>query len=144
MLKITVLYTLFAVIATIVNLGSQAVSVWVYTGAFSIELSILVGTACGLIVKYWLDKHYIFAFETDNISHDGQLFVLYTVMGVATTLVFWGTEYLFHWLFATDAMRYLGGAIGLAIGYLIKYQLDRRYVFVNRNADDAASVVSQH
>jgi hypothetical protein len=26
-------------------------------------------------------------------------------------------------------MRYLGGIIGLAIGYLMKYRLDRRYVF---------------
>ena len=26
-------------------------------------------------------------------------------------------------------MRYLGGVIGLAIGYLTKYHLDKRYVF---------------
>ena len=26
-------------------------------------------------------------------------------------------------------MRYLGGVIGLMIGYIIKYQLDKRYVF---------------
>jgi hypothetical protein len=26
-------------------------------------------------------------------------------------------------------MRYLGGIIGLAIGYLTKYRLDKRYVF---------------
>jgi hypothetical protein len=26
-------------------------------------------------------------------------------------------------------MRYVGGCIGLAIGYVIKYRLDKRYVF---------------
>jgi len=26
-------------------------------------------------------------------------------------------------------MRYVGGVIGLAIGYYVKYQLDKRYVF---------------
>ncbi|HMU91334.1 MAG TPA: GtrA family protein, partial [Pseudomonadales bacterium] len=31
--------------------------------------------------------------------------------------------------FATKEMRYLGGIIGLAIGYLAKYHLDKRYVF---------------
>ena len=50
-------------------------------------------------------------------------------MGLATTVVFWGTEAVFHFLFDSDAMRYVGGAIGLSIGYLIKYQLDARYVF---------------
>ena len=29
-------------------------------------------------------------------------------------------------------MLYLGGAVGLAIGYVLKYQLDKRFVFVTR------------
>ena len=49
---------------------------------------------------------------------------------MVTTLVFWGTEFAFHLAFQTDAMRYLGGVIGLVIGYAIKYQLDKRYVFI--------------
>ena len=31
-------------------------------------------------------------------------------------------------------MRYLGGMIGLAIGYLTKYHLDKRYVFRTESA----------
>ena len=34
-----------------------------------------------------------------------------------------------HHIFETKEMRYLGGVIGLAIGYLTKYHLDKRYVF---------------
>ena len=43
--------------------------------------------------------------------------------------IFWGLEFGFNWVFHTKEMRYLGGIIGLAIGYLIKYQLDKRFVF---------------
>ena len=48
---------------------------------------------------------------------------------LATTVIFWGFEFGFDHLFATKEMRYLGGILGLAIGYLSKYFLDKRYVF---------------
>ena len=62
---------------------------------------------------------------------EAQTFALYTAMGLATTAVFWGTELAFHWAFGTDAMRYLGGVLGLVAGYGLKYQLDKRYVFTS-------------
>jgi len=34
-------------------------------------------------------------------------------------------------------MRYLGGAIGLTLGYVIKYRLDKRFVFVTRKPSTA-------
>ena len=51
-------------------------------------------------------------------------------MAVITTLIFWGTEYTFHLIYETELMRYIGGLIGLAIGFYVKYQLDKKYVFV--------------
>ena len=50
-------------------------------------------------------------------------------MGLFTTFVFWGVEFAFQYVFGTDGMRYLGGAIGLTIGSIIKYKLDKRFVF---------------
>ena len=129
--KIAVLYTLFAVVSTAINIGSQMVSIWVYEGPFSVEISILVGTAMGLPLRYFLEKRYIFNFTSKNLVHDGKLFVFYSVMGVITTLIFWGTEYAFHLIYDTDFMRYLGGVIGLSIGFYVKYQLDKKFVFVN-------------
>jgi putative flippase GtrA len=128
---ILTLYALLAVLATAVNIGSQYVMIWLYAGAYAIPISIFVGTLVGLVLKYFLDKKYIFKFRANNMSHDGKVFVLYTAMGVATTFVFWGVEYAFHWYFASELMRYVGGVIGLAIGYVIKYFLDKRYVFVS-------------
>lgn len=126
------LYATFAVIATAANLGTQALVVWTYGGAYAVEVSILLGTAVGLPIKYVLEKRYVFEFRSNDLAHDGRLFFLYSIMGVGTTLLFWGVEYAFHWLFGTDAMRYLGGAIGLTLGYVIKYRLDKRFVFVSK------------
>lgn len=129
--SIAVLYTLFAAFSTAINIGAQMLSIWAYKGPYAVEVSILIGTAAGLPLRYLLEKRYIFAFKSNNIAHDGQLFVLYSFMGVFTTAIFWGVEYAFHLIFATDTMRYVGGVIGLAIGFYVKYQLDKKYVFVS-------------
>jgi putative flippase GtrA len=130
-MTITLLYTLFAALSTAINIGAQILSIWLYKGVNAVEVSILVGTATGLPLRYFLEKRHIFAFESKSIPHDGQLFALYSFMSVFTTAIFWGIEYSFQWLFGTDTMRYIGGGIGLAIGFYIKYQLDKKYVFVN-------------
>ena len=131
--RIAVLYAVFAVIATVVNIGSQALLIWFYHGPYAVPLSILVGTAASLPVKYLMEKRYIFSFTADNLSHDGRMFALYSFMGIFTTALFWGVEWAFHAAFGTPAMRYLGGAIGLSLGYAIKYHLDKRFVFVKRS-----------
>jgi len=136
--KIAVLYSLFAVLSTAINIGSQMLSIWIYKGPLAVEISILVGTAMGLPLRYFLEKRYIFNFTSKNLVHDGKLFVFYSAMGVITTLIFWGTEYAFHLIYDTDFMRYLGGIIGLSIGFYVKYQLDKKYVFVN-SANEAVS-----
>ena len=133
--RIAVLYTLFSVLSTVINIGSQMLSIWAYKGPYSVEISILVGTAAGLPLRYFLEKRYIVNFKSQNLRHDGKLFVFYSAMGVITTLMFWGTEYAFHLIYDTDSMRYVGGVIGLAVGFYVKYQLDKKYVFVNRNSE---------
>jgi len=50
--NIAVLYTLFAAFSTVINIGSQVLSIWAYTGPYAVELSILVGTAVGLPPRY--------------------------------------------------------------------------------------------
>lgn len=128
-IKLAVNYAIFALIATAVNIGVQDIVIRIYSGAFNILASVILGTCGGLVVKYILDKRYIFSFRTHSAFHDTQTFALYTLMGLVTTLVFWGFEFGFHYIFETRKMRYLGGIIGLALGYIAKYHLDKRYVF---------------
>lgn len=129
-MKLATSYALFALIAIAANILAQDISLRLYQGLGSVMLSILVGTAIGLALKYWLDKRFIFVFATQSLKHEGSTFMLYSLMGVLTTLIFWGTELAFEWIFQDQLMRYLGGVIGLTLGYLIKYQLDKRFVFI--------------
>lgn len=131
-MKLALIYTLLAAIATVANLISQEITTRLYYGPYHIALSILIGTGVGLVVKYILDKRYIFRFIARNAAHDGKTFILYALMGVVTTTIFWGFEFGFHHLFTSKEMRYLGGVIGLAIGYVTKYELDRHLVFRQR------------
>ena len=111
------------------NIGAQEIVVFLYRGVFNIPISIFFGTAVGILVKYFLDKNYIFKFHTNNAIHDRRTFFLYTIMGLITTPLFWGFEFGFQYFFATRTMRYFGACLGLTIGYITKYQLDKRFVF---------------
>lgn len=128
--RLALWYCIFAAIATLANLGTQELSTLIYSGSYSLFLSIILGTGTGLVVKYLLDKHYIFKYQTQSHSHNGQTFILYSIMGLITTFIFWGFEFGFDYYFQTKEMRYLGAVIGLSIGYISKYWLDKRFVFV--------------
>ena len=122
-------YAAFAVLATLANIGSQWLVFRADDGALAIWAALVVGAGVGLVVKYLLDKTWIFEDRETGLRAHGRKFTLYTVMGLATTAIFWGFELAFHLAFEADAMRYLGGVLGLAIGYVVKYRLDRRFVF---------------
>lgn len=122
----------------VVNICMQDIFLHLYKGDHGIFLSVLWGTGAGLVVKYWLDKNYIFRFRAANAMHDARTFMLYSAMGVLTTLIFWVFEFGFQVIFQTKNMRYLGGGIGLGIGYLVKYQMDKRFVF--RQSCDSRNV----
>lgn len=129
-MRIASLYALLAAIATIANIATQDVFLHAYRGPLHIAISIMLGTAAGLLVKYILDKRFIFHFKADDVAHDSRTFALYAAMGIATTAIFWGFEFSFNaWFDESTPWRYLGGILGLAIGYATKYQLDKRYVF---------------
>lgn len=128
-------YTAFAVVATAVNIATQDVATALYTGTGALWLGIFAGTATGLVTKYLLDRRWIFMEAPDSLAGHSRKFSLYTLMGVATTVIFWGTEWLFDRLSGGDEFwRYLGAVVGLAIGYTTKYHLDRRFVFGGRPA----------
>lgn len=121
-------YIIFCLIATLVNLGTQRVFIeLIFQNKYLIAL--LFGTLFGLITKYILDKKYIFFNYDVSIRSNSQMFTLYSFNGIFTTLIFWGTESFFYFVYQTTFAREMGALIGLSIGYLIKYQLDKRYVF---------------
>lgn len=124
-------YAGFAVLAMLANLGAQRL---VLAGSADVAavpsvLALGTGTLAGLVVKYLLDKRWIFYDRSAGVHAHSTRFALYSVMGIATTALFWITETLFWLLGGTQLARELGAILGLTIGYLVKYQLDRRFVF---------------
>jgi len=122
-------YSMFAVLATIANLGAQRIVLAINDTGYAFALAVFVGTAVGLVLKYILDKRWIFYDTTKGAAVHGKKFTLYTLMGVVTTLIFWGSETTFWLVWKTDVMREIGAVLGLMVGYVVKYNLDRRYVF---------------
>jgi putative flippase GtrA len=127
-------YSFFALIATLVNLCTQYPVFWIFKGEWVIYVALFVGTLTGLVAKYWLDKRWIFYYVPTSKSDDFSRFSLYALMGVFTTVIFWGTELFFFKIFNFENSQYVGGALGLLIGYFIKYALDKKFVFNKAHA----------
>ncbi len=123
-------YTLFAALSTVANIGAQYFCLYLYRRKFSLYIAMFAGTAIGLVLKYLLDKKYIFYYEVVNKREDLGKFVLYSMMGVLTTFIFWCFEITFHALFNFPSAKFIGAVVGLSIGYISKYNLDKRFVFV--------------
>jgi putative flippase GtrA len=132
-LKIATRYAVFAAVATLINLLTQELSLGLYQGSFALVTAMLAGTATGLVTKYLLDKRYIFNHVTGSPRDALKNFSGYTLTGVFTTALFWVCELGFDAVFASDAARIIGAILGLAAGYGIKYQLDKRFVFTPRD-----------
>ena len=126
-------YVLFAILATLANLMTQEASIRLVPGA-PLTFSILMGTVAGFVLKYILDKKWVFEDAYAGHRQELQKIGLYGAFSVLTTLVFWGFEIAFWMIWQTDFAKYTGAILGLAIGYAAKFLLDRSFVFRERQA----------
>ena len=128
--ELTLRYIAFAGVAIATNLAAQALVFAAYSGPLKLAIAIAVGTIVGLVVKFELDRRMIFYAPRQTAGATGVTFLFYASTGLFTTAIFWGIETLAY--FATGGApgsQYAGGFIGLSIGYLVKYQLDKKFVF---------------
>jgi putative flippase GtrA len=128
-LKLPLLYATFALIATAANLLMQKTVFLLVEFAYTLFLAMFLGTLIGLVVKYVLDKKWIFRFTPGSKTEDFTTFVLYTVVGIFTTLLFIAFEMTFYFYVDFAGAQYVGGGLGLMFGYTMKYFLDKQYVF---------------
>lgn len=124
-------YAAFAAIATVANLGTQRLVMRLGAQTPVFLAAVFLGTLVGLIIKYVLDKRWIFFDFGTGLKQHGHKFGLYTAMGLITTAIFWGAESAFWLVWHTEPTRELGAVLGLAVGYVLKYWLDRRFVFTD-------------
>ena len=125
-------YAAFALMAIIANLATQRAVLQFGETGVHFSAAVGVGTIVGLVVKYMLDKRWIFYDVATGSKSHGRKFSFYTAMGVFTTAIFWSTETAFWLIWQTDIMRELGAILGLSVGYVVNYNLDRRFVFTDR------------
>ena len=131
--EIIIRYGSFAALAILLNLATQRAMFWLFGAALgpvvATTIAMAMGTGVGLVVKYLLDKRWIFADPSTGIANHTRKFGLYTFFGGFTTAMFWATEGSFYAIYGTHTMREVGAVIGLVTGYVLKYFLDKRFVF---------------
>ncbi len=130
-MSLAVRYVVFALLATGANLAVQEAAIRLGSG---LAPSILAGTVAGFALKYALDKRWIFFDPYEGRGSEVRKVSLYGLFSVATTLIFWGTELLFWHVWETAFAKYAGALIGLAAGYAVKFELDRRVTFREQRA----------
>ena len=128
-----VLYVLFAALSMAANLLTQE-AVFRTAPVAALPLAILAGTAAGFVMKYVLDKKWVFADRYTTHRDELRKVSLYGVFSGFTTLIFWAFEVAFWAIWGTDFAKYAGAVLGLAIGYAVKYRLDRTFVFKEQAA----------
>ncbi len=123
------LFIIFAVIATFANLLTQRLILSINSSILFYFIAIFLGTLIGLLIKFFLDKRWVFFHKSIGIISQARTFSLYSSMGIFTTIIFWVTETIFWLIWKDEVMREIGALLGLSIGYIVKYKLDLRFVF---------------
>ncbi|GGX67538.1 hypothetical protein GCM10007385_40850 [Tateyamaria omphalii] len=121
-------YVATAVLSVLANLLAQEMTVRGMPDAH-LMVSIVVGTLVGFFIKYVVDKTWTFRERYTTPFGEAQRITLSGLFSVLTTLIFWAFELGFHAIWQTDFAKYLGAVMGLSIGYILKFWLDRRHVF---------------
>jgi putative flippase GtrA len=137
------LYVFFAFVSMAINIGTQIfVSLvvdlsktnffqYVLTGNITVKLivSMAIATIVAFIFKFIVDKIFIFKNINKKMKENLRQIFFYGLFAVITTLIFWGFELCFKYVFVFSYSEYLGGFVGLCIGYSLKFILDSRFVF---------------
>lgn len=122
-------YLFFSIIAIFINIVSQRLIFEVSESDHVFIFAISTGTLAGFISKYIFDKYLIFNDQSSIITEETKKLFKYSFFAVFTTAIFWFTEYIFWTVYQTHNAREIGAIIGLSIGYYLKYNLDKKYVF---------------
>ncbi len=125
-------YILFAILAMTVNIFFQYLSFLLIDHKYELYIAILNGTILGMILKYYLDKNFIFYYVKKEFNNKN-IFLLYIFTSIFTTIIFWAIELWFSYYINITYSEYLGALVGLTLGYSLKYILDKHLVFNNQS-----------
>lgn len=87
----------------------------------------VLGVGVSYIVKFILDKFIVFEKKDTNLKQTSKEFIKYFLFAIVTTAINIGGQYLLYKVFSWEYL--VAAIIPLAIGYIVKFLLDRKYVF---------------
>lgn len=128
------LYVIFSLLSIVVNIGVQSL-IFLALGrdTLVLMLAMSIGTIFSFAFKYIVDKKYVFNAKKATKVKEAKRVALYSFFSIFTTLLYISVESVFHVLFADDALfgmkEEIGALIGLASGYILKYNLDKKITF---------------
>ena len=123
-------YILFAILATTVNIFFQYLSFLLIEHKYELYIAMLNGTILGMILKYYLDKNFIFYYVKKEFNNKN-IFLLYIFTSIFTTILFWAIELWFSYYVNINYSEYLGALVGLTLGYSLKYLLDKQLSLIH-------------
>ncbi len=108
-----------------------------YCSIYPYNMPELVGSiiAVGItyIIKFFLDKFYVFKKKSMEIKETSKQFIKYFLFAILTTVENIGIQFIFTNFIGTPLE--ISFIIALSIGYLTKFFLDKRYVFIDEIKD---------
>ena len=112
------------------NFGGIAIIQFLYCST-SPNMSELIGSiaAVGItyIIKFFLDKYFVFKKSSLKIKETSQEFFKYFGFAILTTILNVGIQFILTNIF--NAPLEVSFVVALSIGYITKFFLDKKYVF---------------
>lgn len=128
-LSLATRYAAFALFSTAVNWAMQLAILRTIPGRFSIYAALFVGTGAGFVVKYLLDKNYIFQHASANRTQEAWVLALYLGTSIVMTAFYLVSQAVIFFVYGEGVVYYASGTAVLLLGYAIKFALDGRFVF---------------
>lgn len=95
---------------------------------FRVLVGAFLGVGVGYLLKFLLDKFVVFQKRDASLKQTTREFAKYFGFAVFTTVVVnVGGQFLLYKAFGVNYL--VAGALSLATGYVVKFFLDRRFVF---------------
>ncbi|MBP7552193.1 MAG: GtrA family protein [Spirochaetes bacterium] len=138
------LYIAFALISIVVNITVQIIAELVMSFfdigffqqniygniTYGLVLKVLSATIVAFLFKFLIDKYFIFQNKKNGITKSISQLLVYGFFAIFTTLIFWGTVFIFKLFLEKIIWEIVGSIIGLSTGYTLKFFLDKKFVFV--------------
>jgi putative flippase GtrA len=103
-----------------------------YLSTDPVDMPELIGSGIAVVItyitKFVLDKFIVFEKKSTDFKQTGNEFVKYFFFAILTTILNIGIQFILRF-FTPEAWITIRIIIALTIGYIVKFLLDRKYVF---------------